>query len=201
MKTVTHFMQGILFWIYLFFVSACENCVSSCKSYSFDQLSDNLFDKEILRYYDIPWLLKPENTTEKSFYKSDEQWHVYETYIQDEQNFWNYGEYIYATFIEKNYTLGLYVKQEDSGFTIPQKRWTIVRPLTHFADCKRSLDIEIYYSKRGVDPELDVERNGYAMKNPNLIRLCLKKQEDTLILTIRCKRKDNVYLAEKSDEV
>ena len=179
--------------------SCVSSCVSSCKSCQHEKLSDNLFNKTVLSYYDIPWLKKPENSTKKDCYQyEDDLKHVYQAYLQDEQSFWDYGEYIYDTFVKKDYTIGRCVSEGD--MLILKDNVKVVE-LTNFEDCcKREItyalgEIEIFYSEKGLSSIYTKDR-GYEMKRARRIKLLLMEKDEGLLLTITCCNESNrnVYM-------
>lgn len=201
---------GFLYIMGLFFALMLNSCIKSC---AHNTLSENLYNKSVLRFYDIPWLKKPENATKKSAYKGNLNERIYEAYIQDEQSFWDYGGYIYDTFVEKNYTIGAFVKMDYvSGGWAASSQWYLVKKPTNFEDCcKEDLtyqsgeiyalgEIKIYYSKKGLSSEksINTRKDGYEMLQPRKITLTLREEQDGLfVMKISCIREpDEVFMIE-----
>lgn len=204
------FIVGFLFLITSMFGFGCTLGRAACQACTYHTLSDNLFNKRVLRFYDIPWLKKPDNITEKSVEKTvGSKSHIYEAYIQDEQSFWTYGEYIYDSFINKDYALGAYVEGRSSGESFAFESWTLIKKPTSFEDCCDTNDlvnkdgtirkgfIRIYYSEKGVDNEYSAKKGGYEMLQPrNIILLLTEEQDGSLVISISCCRlsKDIFFL-------
>ena len=198
---------GFLFLITSIFDFGCKLGCGACKGCAFDKLSDNLFNKRVLEFYDIPWLKKPENITNESGKKWGSFYHKYKGYIQDEQSFWEYGEYIYDTFVEKDYTIGKHAGGRSSGELFNYERWKWAKKPTNYEDCCKSdirYDsgelyaigmIEIYYSEEGLSSKYNTEKGGYKMKDPMDIELLLQEENGNLLLTILFHRENlDVYM-------
>lgn len=202
-------IKTVFFWLIIiaWYISiGVSGCISSCKSCLHDKLSDNLFNKTVLSYYDIPWLKKPENATEKDYYQDEDKLkHVYRVYLQEEQDFWDYGEYIYDTFLYKNYTIGRYEHESDIVL-LPDKHWVVVKQPTIFEDCwKKEISsaiggIQIYYSEKGLVSKYTAN-HGYELKKARSITLLLTEEKDGLLLTITCcsESNRNIYMQKEND--
>ena len=137
-------MKKLLAIFYLFFFlvfdfgcSACRSCARTC---AFKSLDDNLFNKLVLRFYDVPWLKKPEVLRVKSTERGESSSHTYQAYLQGEQDFWEYGEYIYDKLVDKDYTIGAKPIYRSTGELFSFESWTLVQKPTSFEDCcKRNL--------------------------------------------------------------
>ena len=198
------FMAGCLFFVEFFFhVLGGIACRDHSESRAFDKLSNDIFNEKVLEFHDIPWLEKPENITKKSAKKerSNNQ-HIFEGYIQDEQSFWEYGEYIYDTFVERDYTLGVFVDSVVSGNSFATEGWTLIKKPTSFEDCYEIKNtvrqdgnitlakVEIYYSVKGVDKEYSSKKGGYEMLKPRRIDISLIEEQDgSLVMLIWCLNK------------
>lgn len=194
-------MKKVLTLILSLLFSFCAVGCDTCSNFVFTTLSDDLFAKRVLSFYDIPWLKKPERTVkEKSKKEKDE--HYYQTFLQDEQSFWDYGQDIYNKFLKKEYAIGISAEYKSSGSSWVSKTWYLVEQPMKFEDCcEKDLfhsyilgRIEIYYSAKGVEPEYNFEKGGYSMLQPKKISLILDEKEGSFLLMITCNKEKDIYL-------
>lgn len=208
------FIAGFVLFVEIFFrVFGIIACRDHSVSRAYDKLSNDLFNESVLEFYDIPWLQKPESITEKNMEKRDgTKSHTYEGYIQDEQSFWEYGEYIYNTFTDKDYTIGVFLEHRSSGELFTFESWDLVAKPTSFEDCCESNyvvnqdgtiykgHIEIYYSVKAVDNKYNSKKGGYEMLQPRRSNLSLYEEQDgSLFMRISCWRfsADDIFFVEK----
>ena len=191
-------MVVFLFFITSIFDFGCGLGCAACRGCTFKALSDDPFDKLVLRYYSIPWLEEPEGMTNVKKSKSD-GYHYYQAETDDPQNFWDYGEYVYDKLIKKDYTLGAFYEHMSSGELFSYQSWTLVKKPTGFEDCcSQSTDaptgrIRFYFTTKKLG-DFDAEKSGFEMENVVYLTMTLKEHVDRYMFSMKIDTEGDIYM-------
>ena len=91
-----------------------SSCIGSSCVFKFKPISTELFSDEVLYYFSIPWLTKPEGATEEVQTKGSSSYE-YEAKMLNEEDFNRYLENVFNEFSSRDYTLTNYCRHLSVG--------------------------------------------------------------------------------------
>ena len=130
MKILKVLFTGILCAALLTGLCACRNPLEKRPPDS-----DQLFDPEVLDYFNISWLEKPENALNEEQHR-DGSYYVYRANYATIEDFYSYTQLIFQSFLDKGYVTFFQTDVQSTG-----ELWT----LEYTCILQQSIDLEDFF--------------------------------------------------------